>query len=447
MSNRLGGRQSTAYTGTNANQPPNWTFSNKDPNQYDIQNVSVGDMWHNSANEKVWVLVSLAGDMNSKGSLATWIEFGGSNIAQSFVTDSGTASGISGLINIKANTAATHAGSSVSFSGSGNTIQLNVTDASDNTLIGATAGNTTLTGTENSALGRFVLENLTSGNDNCAIGFLALNSLTSGSNCIGIGSQSLSQLINGNNTIGVGFQAGKNYTTNESSNIVIGSLGIVAESNTLRLGTNGNGTAQQNRCFIAGIDGVNVGSTATIVTENANQLGTAVITAGSGITVTPGANSITIARSGSVSPVSFSAYKTTDSTNVTGDGTGYIVIFDTEEFDSGSNYNTTTGEFTAPVAGNYQFNATIDFISAAAANSISINFVVNGAPRLVSRVGGDATSSVGGQLNISASILASLDIGQTCYVLVTAGGTTKTIGVAGLVTPPGVTLFSGFLVS
>ena len=40
MSNRLGGKQGTSYLGTNANQPPNWTFSNRDPNQYDTQNVS-----------------------------------------------------------------------------------------------------------------------------------------------------------------------------------------------------------------------------------------------------------------------------------------------------------------------------------------------------------------------------------------------------------------------
>jgi hypothetical protein len=43
---------------------------------------------------------------------------------------------------------------------------------------------------------------------------------------------------------------------------------------------------------------VNVGSTATVVTEASDQLGTAVITAGTGISVSTGANTITIAATG-----------------------------------------------------------------------------------------------------------------------------------------------------
>ena len=48
MSNRLGGKQGTAYLGTNANQPPNWTFNDSDPTQYNTHNVSLGDLWLNT---------------------------------------------------------------------------------------------------------------------------------------------------------------------------------------------------------------------------------------------------------------------------------------------------------------------------------------------------------------------------------------------------------------
>ncbi len=72
MSNKLGGKQGTAYLGTNADQPPNWVFAFKDPTQYDVNNVSLGDLWLNQDNETVWVLVSLAGIPGSHGSLATW---------------------------------------------------------------------------------------------------------------------------------------------------------------------------------------------------------------------------------------------------------------------------------------------------------------------------------------------------------------------------------------
>lgn len=79
MSNRLGGRQGTAYLGTNADQPPNWHFNDRSPNQYDTQNVSLGDLWLNKDDGSAWILTSLDGDSNSRGMLATWIRFAGSH--------------------------------------------------------------------------------------------------------------------------------------------------------------------------------------------------------------------------------------------------------------------------------------------------------------------------------------------------------------------------------
>lgn len=77
MSNRLGGLQGTAYLGTNANQPPNWSFNFRDPDMYDTQNVSVGDLWLNQNTEKAWVLLSLEGSPTSKGPLANWQPWAG----------------------------------------------------------------------------------------------------------------------------------------------------------------------------------------------------------------------------------------------------------------------------------------------------------------------------------------------------------------------------------
>jgi hypothetical protein len=48
-----------------------------------------------------------------------------------------------------------------------------------------------------------------------------------------------------------------------------------------------------------------------------------------------------------------SAYVSANVSNVTGDNTIYQVIFDTVTFDQNSNYNNSTGTFTAPVAGRY----------------------------------------------------------------------------------------------
>ncbi len=129
--------------------------------------------------------------------------------------------------------------------------------------------------------------------------YLGINSgiaVTTASNNTGLGQATLVSVTSGSYNTAVGTGAGGSLT-NESSNILIKNLGTVGESHAIRIGTPGSGNGQQDKCFIAGIDGVNVGSVAKVVTENSNQLGTATITAGTGITVTPGANTITIASS------------------------------------------------------------------------------------------------------------------------------------------------------
>ncbi len=217
---------------------------------------------------------------------------GGSGIS-TINGDSGSVTGSTVTFN-----AQSQAGSSVSFSGSGTTMSFNTTDANNNTIIGLNAGNNTLTSQFCTGLGRLALSSLTSAINCTAMGNQSLAAITSGVSNTGIGSNTLQQLTTGTLNTAFGIAAGFNYT-GESNNICINNQGTLGDSNTLRIGAGtGTGTQQLNKAFISGIDGVNVGSTATVVTESGDQLGTAVITAGSGITVTPGANTITISASG-----------------------------------------------------------------------------------------------------------------------------------------------------
>jgi len=196
----------------------------------------------------------------------------------------------------------------------------------NNLFMGISAGNGTLSGTANYGIGTFALGGLSSGSDNIAIGVNAGVAINSGSANIAIGTSSqLSNQTGADNTgvgrsalrlnvsasfntalgfealrnvlgasnVGVGYQAGNAYTGTETNNICIGANvnGTLGESNTIRIGSS------STTCFIAGIDGVNVGSVAKVVTEASNQLGTATLTAGAGVTITPTANTITIASS------------------------------------------------------------------------------------------------------------------------------------------------------
>lgn len=142
----------------------------------------------------------------------------------------------------------------------------------------------------NSCFGYQSGQSLDGSYQNVIIGCTAGKSITSGS---------FNVIIGGTNSTAnpPGNAAGSSYTTTESSNILIANVGVIGENNTIRIGTTGSGSRQQNRCFIAGITTVNVGSVATVVSHSGDQLGSTTITAGTGITVTPGANSITIANS------------------------------------------------------------------------------------------------------------------------------------------------------
>jgi len=167
--------------------------------------------------------------------------------------------------------ATTNSGSTVSFNATDPHVYLRVSDGSDNTIIGFTAGNGSISGTANTGLGMATLHDLTLGNNNTAVGETCLDALTSGSNNVGIGQAALGNLTTGSGNICIGESAGLNYTTSEANNILLGNSGVVSESDVIRIGT----FATQTECFVAGIAGVTVSNSAAVLINTTNgQLGT-----------------------------------------------------------------------------------------------------------------------------------------------------------------------------
>ncbi len=165
--------------------------------------------------------------------------------------------------------------STVKFEGSTATETLNFAPSGENVILGSAP---TISGAvSNSGLGYLALYSLSSGDENVAVGRESLAILGAGSQNTSVGNNALHSISTGNNNVAVGYSAGSAYVTgSESSNICIGSTGTNAESNALRLGTQGASGGQQNKCYIAGITGVTT-SLSKLVTINAStsQMGVA----------------------------------------------------------------------------------------------------------------------------------------------------------------------------
>jgi hypothetical protein len=125
--------------------------------------------------------------------------------------------------------------------------------STDNAFLGF-AGNTTTSGMSNTAAGVGALLQNTTGGTNTAIGHAALTSNTTGAN-----------------NIAIGYNAAITVSAGNSNNIEIGSVGSSADSGTIRIGTKGT----QKKFFVAGVEGVSVGSAVPVMIDSATgQLGT-----------------------------------------------------------------------------------------------------------------------------------------------------------------------------
>jgi hypothetical protein len=119
----------------------------------------------------------------------------------------------------------------------------------------------------------------------------------------------------------------------------------------------------------------------------------------------------------------FTAYAGNSVTNVTGDGTSYIVTYDNAQINRGSHFNAGTYTFTAPVTGVYQFQAQA-WVSGAVAANASEFMVVTSNRTYDSYWVGSATMG-----SVQVSCLADMDAGDTAYVQISTTGGAKIVGL------------------
>lgn len=129
----------------------------------------------------------------------------------------------------------------------------------------------------------------------------------------------------------------------------------------------------------------------------------------------------------------FHAVKSANTLDQTGDGTDYQIICDTEIFDQNSDYDNTTGIFTAPVTGRYLFSWTIGLADIGAGHTdASYSLVTSGRTYQLWHGNPAALRSVtDNRLVISGSIIVSMQATNTAVLKANVANSTKTVDVNG----------------
>lgn len=160
-----------------------------------------------------------------------------------------------------------------------------------NTFVGVGAGNFTAAGVTNSAFGEDSLHSITSGDFDSAFGINALHDLTTAGFCsafgasagenittgswnTAIGYDSLGGITTGSANVALGYLSGNALTGTDSSNVLLASSGVIGDNNTIRIGDQGSGSAQQNKAYMAGVYQASVGGTNEyVIVDSVGKLG------------------------------------------------------------------------------------------------------------------------------------------------------------------------------
>lgn len=420
------------YLGVNAPTPGQQVVQqNRAPMVNDSQNFTIGTQWlaNVSGVNEIWELVDLA------GGVATWVQLypggGGGGGANSFPTDSGTANEAGGVLNILGdgiNMSTTGAGNTVHVNMSPNITVTSITDtslgagvvlSSAGGLLSSTAGVTGQVLTSNGAGVAPSFQNESAGGavtalraDNAfnvtpSLGVITVaggNGITTSGagNTLTLNLTAPVSIANGGTnatsmttTFGVNYFDGARLLTTS-----VGTAGQVLTSNgigvaptfqasgggggittlTANTGTSATGASvkiQGDNVITTSAGGSTVHVALTNGTNGQVLIGGGVdpawasITAGTNITLTPGANSLTISSSGTApaATCAFFYYQATRATNVLGPtafyGLGATVIMTSLYDNTGGavipgNGAGTPMQFTAPATGLYYLQMTVN---------------------------------------------------------------------------------------
>jgi len=127
----------------------------------------------------------------------------------------------------------------------------------------------------------------------------------------------------------------------------------------------------------------------------------------------------------------FSAYRSSYQTNISSGGT---IIWNAESFDPGSNFNTSTGVFTAPVTGKYLLAYSVDVSSLdVGASYYWLHLITSNMNYYGPYIPVNLLLSLDGRMTFQNTVIADMDASDTAHITLQwgAGGTTQADIVGG----------------
>lgn len=172
------------------------------------------------------------------------------------------------------------------------------------------------------------------------------------------------------------------------------------------------------------------------------------INTNAGTTVTPssGTNVWNMTSAGeSTMPLqpAFMARVSSTITDITGDSALYQIIFDTERFDQGGDYDETIGEFEAPVDGIYQLNTSVR-ANQPTGQTIDTLFLVTGNNTVqLADFNGANYKRTNGNWALSGGHIMDMDMGDDAFIRLQVQGASLDVDILG---GTNATYFTGALV-
>ncbi len=259
-------------------------------------------------------------------------------------------------------------------------------------------------------------------------------------------------------TINVGTGAGVKTSTFGSTNSTSattmqsgsGALNVTATGGALTINS---GTGALSVSSDASATTVNIatgGAAKTLTVGSTNTTSSTAIKSGSGnVAINSGLTIDSTGRNTNAAQPAFQAWATAV-TDVTGDGTGYNIVFDNVVFNRGSNFDGTS-TFTAPVTGLYMLNCSLFMANITAAHTdVSLAIVTSNAIYRSCQINPGVVAvnvAINGNMGLSFSVLADMDASDTALVNVNVSGSTKTVDVGGIDSSDRRCWFSGYLVA